>query len=287
MNATNSQPQAHTGPIGIFDSGIGGLSVLRHLRQHLPHENFLYFADSSHAPYGDKSEVIIAARSLTIVKFLLDSGIKALVVACNTATAVAIQAIRRMYPHLPIIGIEPGLKPAVLQTRSKIVGVLATQATLLSSRLLALKQQISETTSVHFELQPCIGLVEQIEKGELRSAATAKLVQYYIAPLLAQGADTLVLGCTHYPFVRPLIEETIRLSTNNPIAIIDTSAAINRQLVNVLSTHALLQTHQHSGTVTAFTTGNQSCMKIACTKLGQAISNITALTLPTEAFNRS
>ena len=260
---------AHIAPIGIFDSGIGGLSVLRHIHQNLPHEDLLYFADSAYAPYGDRSEVEISARSLAVTEFLLQRGVKALVVACNTATTAAIKAIRSAYPDLPVIGIEPGLKPAAAQSHSKIVGVLATKATLLSARLLSLQQQISAASGVHFELQACVGLVDQIEKGELRSPQTAQLLQRYIAPLIAQGADTLVLGCTHYPFVRPLIEEVVSSLTTSPVVIIDTGDAVSRQLTRVLSDNALLQSPLQQGNVSAFTTGSQTALKTAFSSLLQ------------------
>ncbi|SDY71199.1 glutamate racemase [Collimonas sp. OK242] len=262
-------PMAQVAPIGIFDSGIGGLSVLHHIHQHLPHEDLLYFADSAYAPYGDKSEAEISARSLAVTEFLLHSGVKALVVACNTATTAAIKAIRSAYPDLPVIGIEPGLKPAAAQSQSKIVGVLATKATLLSARLLALQQQISAASGVRFELQACVGLVDQIEKGELRSAPTALLLRRYISPLIQQGADTLVLGCTHYPFVRPLIEEIVGELTARPVAIIDTGAAVSRQLVKVLNENMLLRTCAREGQMGAFTSGSQSALTTAFSSLLQ------------------
>ena len=275
---------AQAAPIGIFDSGIGGLSVLRHIHQNLPYENLLYFADSAYAPYGDRSEAEISARSLAVAEFLLQRGVKALVVACNTATTAAIKAIREAYPNLPVIGIEPGLKPAAAQSHSKIVGVLATKATLLSTRILTLKKQISAASDVHFELQACVGLVDQIEKGELLSAQTAQLLRRYIAPLIEQDADTLVLGCTHYPFVRPLIEEITSSLSINPIAIIDTGDAVSRQLTRVLSNNSLLQSPQQQGNVTAFTTGSQTALKTAFNSLLQlhpTIQQVASMTQPT------
>ncbi|GAC1323643.1 MAG: glutamate racemase [Collimonas sp.] len=266
---TQEMPIAHVAPVGIFDSGIGGLSVLQHIHRHLPHEDLLYFADSAYAPYGDKSEAEISARSLAVTEFLLQSGVKALVVACNTATTAAIKAIRSAYPRLPVIGIEPGLKPAAAQSQSKIVGVLATKATLLSARLLTLQQQISAASGVHFELQACVGLVDQIEKGELRSAQTALLLRRYIGPLIQQGADTLVLGCTHYPFVRPLIEEIAGELTTRPVAVIDTGAAVSRQLVKILTENNLLRPAAHAGQVSAFTSGSQSALTTAFASLLQ------------------
>ncbi|WP_238531328.1 glutamate racemase [Collimonas fungivorans] len=280
---TQEMPMAQSAPIGIFDSGIGGLSVLRHIHQDLPLEDLLYFADSAYAPYGDRSEAEISARSLAVTGFLLQQGAKALVVACNTATTAAIKAIRNAYPALQVIGIEPGLKPAAAQSRSKIVGVLATKATLQSARLLALQQQIGEASGVHFELQPCVGLVDQIEKGELRSPQTALLLRRYIAPLIAQGADTLVLGCTHYPFVRPLIEEIVAELASGPVTIIDTGAAVSRQLTKVLGENNLLHTAARAGKVSAFTTGSQSVLSTTFASLLQLhppVSAVAAIAQP-------
>ena len=166
-------PAAATAPVGIFDSGLGGLSVLRHVRAQLPQETLIYFADSAFAPYGGKPEALVIARTLAVADFLVAQGIKALVVACNTATAAAITAVRERYPDLPVVGVEPGLKPAALCSVSRVVGVLATERTLASARFQALEMQLSAATGVRFLPQPCVGLADQVEKGELRSPATA------------------------------------------------------------------------------------------------------------------
>jgi glutamate racemase len=247
-------------PIGIFDSGVGGLSVLRHIHACLPHEHLLYFADSGFAPYGDKPEEVIVARSLGIAAFLVQHGVKALVVACNTATAAAIEAIRAAYPALPVVGVEPGLKPAAALSKMRIVGVLATEGTLGSAKFDLLREQIAAATKVRFLMQPCVGLADQIEKGELRSAATAVLVRRYVEPLLEQGVDTLVLGCTHYPFVQPLIEEVVKRVTARPVAIIDTGDAVARQLVRLLGERGLQRTTEDEGSLTAFTTGSETAL---------------------------
>ncbi|PUA16956.1 glutamate racemase [Glaciimonas sp. PCH181] len=254
-------PMEKHAPIGIFDSGVGGLSVLRHIREAMPNENLLYFADSAHAPYGDKTEQAILDRTLAIADFLLQKNAKALVVACNTATAAAIKAVRNAYPALVVVGIEPGLKPAAQHTRTKMIGVLATSGTLSSLRFKQLSQQITTTTEVHFVLQACVGLADQIEKGELNTPATEALIQRYLTPLLEQNVDTLVLGCTHYPFVRPLIEDIVRRLTSNPITIIDTGDAVTKQLVRVLIEHQLRETNTPPGTLTAFTTGDLPALK--------------------------
>lgn len=228
-------------PIGVFDSGVGGLSVLRHIRAQLPHEHLIYFADSGHAPYGDKTEQYVAERSLAIADFLVERGAKALVVACNTATSAAIKAVRAHYPALPVVGIEPGLKPAAAATRSGKVGVLATERTLTGEKFLLLREQIASASKARFLLQPCVGLVERIELGELESPGTDAMLQRYIAPLLAQGADTLVLGCTHYPFVRAAIERVARANGVQDVTLIDTGDAVARQLARLLDGAGLLR----------------------------------------------
>jgi len=261
---------AHTNrdaPIGIFDSGIGGLSVLRHVRAALPQEHLLYFADSGYAPYGDKDERQIVDRSLAIAGFLIGQGIKALVVACNTATAAAIQAIRLQWPTLIVVGIEPGLKPAALHSKSGVVGVLATRSTLASARFIALREQIAAAGKVQFISQACVGLVDQIEKGELQSPATAALVDRYVMPLIAQGADTLVLGCTHYPFARELIESAARHAGCAAPVIIDTGEAVTRQLSRLLEAKALVRGAGKEGNLLAYTTAGASTLSTALVNL--------------------
>ncbi len=250
-------------PIGIFDSGIGGLSVLRHVRALLPHEGLLYFADSGFAPYGEKPESVIVQRALAIAAFLLRFHVKALVVACNTATAAAIAALRERYPELLVVGVEPGLKPAAALTRSGTVGVLATAATLASDKFLKLQQQVSEATHVKFVLQPCNGLADQIEKGEIRSRDTAQLVNRYVAPLIAQQADTLVLGCTHYPFVEPLVRD----AAGPGVQIVDTGEPVARQLQRLLTQRGLLQTADDAGALSAYTTASRSALSHAFWRL--------------------
>lgn len=210
-------------PVGVFDSGVGGLSVLREIRRTLPNESLLYVADSGHVPYGDKSPEQIRERSRTIARFLIGQGAKALVVACNTATAAAVADLRERY-DVPIIGMEPAVKPAARATRSGVVGVLATTGTLQSARFAALLDRFAG--SVRVVTQPCPGLVEYIEQGELESARVRELLQRYTQPLLAAGCDTLILGCTHYPFVRPVLQSLLPAQ----ITLIDTGAAVARQL---------------------------------------------------------
>jgi len=209
--------------IGVFDSGVGGLSVLHHIRQLLPNEHLIYIADSGHVPYGNKSPEYIEQRSHTLTRFLVEQGANAIVIACNTATAAAVASLRSQF-SIPIVGMEPAVKPAVSATRSGVVGVLATIGTLESARFAALLERYGE--EVEIITQGCPGLVEQVELGELSSEQTRELIECFTAPLLARGADTLILGCTHYPFLVPLIREVV----GENIVLIDTGAAVARQL---------------------------------------------------------
>ena len=259
MLSLPTSDQSHA-PIGIFDSGIGGLSVLRHIHALLPDEELIYFADSGFAPYGEKPEDVIVARALAIAEFLLQRQVKAIVVACNTATAAAITGLRAHYPQLLVVGVEPGLKPAAAQTQTKVVGVMATGSTLASSKFLALQEQIASASNVRFVTQACTGLANQIEKGELNSRETAGMVQRYVAPLLAQNADTLVLGCTHYPFVQPLIEQAVAIA-GRQVDLIDTGAAVARQLQRLLLQNGLAaSSSSKTDQLTAFTSGSRSAL---------------------------
>ncbi len=263
-------------PIGVFDSGIGGLSVLRHVHTLLPDESLLYFADSGFAPYGEKPEQVIVERTVAITAFLLTQNIKALVVACNTATAAAIAGLRTRYPDLPVVGVEPGLKPAAALTRTGTIGVLATANTLSSEKFLKLEAQVAHDAGVRFLLQACNGLAHQIEKAELRSRETVQLVERYVAPLLAQQADTLVLGCTHYPFVEQLIREI----AGPNVAIVDTGEPVARQLQRVLTQRGLLRdapTVDAPAPVLAYSTGSSSTLSLAFTKLLQLDASVQAV----------
>lgn len=210
-------------PVGVFDSGVGGLSVLNEIRSLLPHESLLYVADSGHVPYGEKSPEFIRERSQAIAAFLLQQGAKALVVACNTATAAAVNDLRRLY-DLPIIGMEPAVKPAARATRSGAVGVLATTGTLQSAKFAALLDRFAG--SVRVLTQPCPGLVECVERGELDGDEVDGLLKRFTAPLLEAGCDTLILGCTHYPFLRSRLQALLPES----VALVDTGAAVSRHL---------------------------------------------------------
>ncbi|MBD9358323.1 glutamate racemase [Methylomonas albis] len=214
-------------PIGVFDSGVGGLSVLRAIRTELPREDLLYVADSGYAPYGDRDADFIADRATTITELLLDAGVKSIVVACNTATVVAIEKLRSWCP-VPVVAMEPAIKPAAQSTKSGVVGVLATSRTLASPSVARLCAAYGK--DIQILLQACPGLVEQVEKAQLQGAATRELLVRYLLPLLQAGADTIVLGCTHYPFLAPLIREIV----GSDLTIIDPANAVAKELARRL-----------------------------------------------------
>ncbi len=274
-------------PIGIFDSGVGALSVLRHIQARLPSEHLLCFADSGYAPYGGKPDAEIIERTLAIASFLVTQKVKAIVVACNTATAAAIDALRRQYPDLIVVGVEPGLKPAAVFSKSGKAGVLATASTLASHRFIALRDQIAETSGVTFLTQACAGLVDQIEKGELSSQETAAMLERYVTPLLRGGADTLALGCTHYPFVQPLIEAIALRESDVPVTIIDTGEAVSRQLERMLQQRDLQRVENMPGSLQAFTTGSQSALENAFAKLLDLHPKVTVLKAEAAACPRT
>lgn len=238
-----------TGAIGVFDSGVGGISVLREIRELLPTENLIYYADSGHCPYGGKPREAIVARAVAISEFLIGRGAKLIVVACNTATIAAVEHLRATYP-LPFVGMEPAVKPAAALTRSGVVGVLATGAALAGEKFHRLVAQ--HAGGVRVITQPCPGLVEQVERGDLEGPQTRDLVERYTAPLLAQGADVLVLGCTHYPFLRPLIRDVV----GPAVKLLDTGEAVARQTRRVLEREGLLGTKDRVGTIEWHSSGD-------------------------------
>ena len=273
------------GPIGIFDSGIGGLSVLRHIHALLPAEQLLYVADSAYAPYGEKSEQEITARCILIAQHLFSQGAKALVVACNTATAAAILALRMRYPERIIIGMEPGLKPGAACSHNHVVGVLATQRTLQSEKYQRLRNQLQQEMHTCFIDQACIGLVNLIEKADMDSATLHQLLQGYLQRIADADADTLVLGCTHYPFVREAIEHIYAdLRPGQPAAtVIDTGIAVAQHLQRLLTQQQLLFTPNQdlstqTGSIHTFTTGDVMILRSVLNKFMQ-LDHIPALPL--------
>lgn len=273
-------------PIGVFDSGVGGLSVLRYIRAVLPHEHLIYFADSGYAPYGDRSDDAIVARSLAVAQFLMTQGIKALVVACNTATAAAIQVLRARYPALIVVGIEPGLKPAAQLSISKQVGVLATRSTLASARFIALRDTLAAASGVHFHSAACVGLADQIEQGALLAPRTSHILLQHLTTLVASQVDTLVLGCTHYPFVRPLIEDLLLRLGSSGVHIVDTGEPVSAQLVRLLERERLVNSDHApgmpAGNIAAYTTASASNLQSAFLRLLGLTVRVTAVATPTQ-----
>jgi glutamate racemase len=258
------------GPIGIFDSGIGGLSVALDIRRELPHEDLLYVADSGHAPYGDKPPEYIERRAIRIAERLVEEQAKAIVVACNTATAVAVDALRARWT-MPIVAIEPAVKPAAATTKTGVVGVLATTQTIASTRF----ERLAETFGgeVTILARACPGLVERIEAGDRAGTETRALVETYVRPLLAKGADTIVLGCTHYPFVRGLIESV----AGPDVTIIDPAAAVARELRRRLIAGNLLSDRAGQGSMTFRASGEPAPIAAAIRGLGIAVDDVQPL----------
>ena len=263
-------------PVGVFDSGIGGWSVLREIRRELPAESLLYFADSACAPYGDRAASFVLARSLAIAEWLIAAGAKALVVACNTATSAAVAELRARY-DLPIVAIEPALKPAALQSQSGVVAVLATSRTIEGNKFSQLREQYG--SEVRILAQACPGLVEQVEAGELKTPATAALLRAYVEPLLAQGADTIVLACTHYPW----LGECLRQIVGDDITIIDPAPAVARELRRRLAEAHLLAAADTAPVVRAVTTGDPQRFLTQLHALGETSVPVSGIALHTNA----
>ena len=222
-----SSLQSYNQSIGVFDSGVGGLSVLKAIRAALPHEDLIYVADSLFAPYGDKSPEYITQRTLKLGSWLESVGVRALTLACNTATSVAVKALREQ-TQLPVVAIEPAIKPAVALTQTGVIGVLATQQTVQSENVIGLCELHGQGKRII--LQACPGWVELVEKGELHGEKTQMLVQKFIDPLVDEGVDTLVLGCTHYPFLQFVIERIYGKALN----LLDPAQAVAKELVRRL-----------------------------------------------------
>ncbi len=239
-----------TSPIGIFDSGIGGLSIYRALQAHLPGETLYYLADQTHVPYGPRSLSEIRQLSIRITAFMLAKGVKLMVVACNTASAAALQALRETFPDIPFVGMEPAVKPAAFSTQTGRIGVLATPATFRGTPYESLLDRFAQEVTVLEDT--CPGLVSQIEKGAWKSPATRRILDDALSPMLAQGVDRIVLGCTHYPFVIPLIK-TI---AGPEVQVIDPAPAIARQTERLLAQHKLLNPGPPQTSDRIWTTGD-------------------------------
>lgn len=237
-------------PIGMFDSGVGGLSVMRYVLYQMPQESVVYVADQAYMPYGQKSAELVRERSRRITEFLLNEhNCKLIVIPCNTATAAALTYLREQFPDVDFVGMEPAMKPGARASKSGMVGVLATEGTFDSERYEALTERFASGVQV-FE-DPCIGLVELIEAGKGESEACARLLRPILEPMLAKGVDTLVLGCTHYPFAI----HTIRRIVGDSVVIIDPAPAVVRQAHRVLSVNEMLNESSQRGDIQITSTG--------------------------------
>ncbi len=246
--------------IGIFDSGVGGLSVLREIRRALPNENLLYVADSGAAPYGDRPNAFIAARAQAMVEFLLSKNVKAVVVACNTASAVAVQTLRSRFA-IAIVAMEPAVKPAAALTRSGVIGILATTQTLASDSYALLTERFAR--DIEIISQPCPEWVALVESAELSGPAVEALIARYVVPLLQRGMDTLVLGCTHYPFLRAAIQAV----AGPRVQVVDPATAVARELRRRLESGALLSHNVNAGAEQFWTSGQLSHVQSVAAKL--------------------
>ncbi|MBA1260807.1 MULTISPECIES: glutamate racemase [Pseudomonadaceae] len=260
---------AEEAPVGVFDSGVGGLSVLAEIRQLLPAETLHYIADCGHIPYGEKTPAFIRERCQLIAARLHAQGAKALVVACNTATVAAVADLRERYPRWPIVGMEPAVKPAAAATRNGRVGVLATTGTLQSAKFAALLDRFA--LGVQVVTQPCPGLVEQVERGDLHGPETRRLLQGFLEPLLTAECDTLILGCTHYPFLRPLLAELVPPE----IILVDTGAAVARRLQSLLARDARLA-RGPAGPTRIWTSGEPADLEAVLPQLWPAGAEVKA-----------
>jgi glutamate racemase len=250
-------------PIGVFDSGVGGLSILRALRAELPRDDFVYFSDAGHAPYGEKDEEFVSSRSLSIAVDLLERHrIKSLVVACNTATAAAVHLLRAQHTHLPVVGVEPALKPAAAQTQTGYVAVHATRGTLASAKFQALRESLRG--QAEFVLVPCDGLAAAIEADD--QPHIRELCRRYTRDAGRFGTgrgeiDTLVLGCTHYPFAADIFRELL----GRDIQLVETGEPVARQTRRLLEAQGLLNP-SGSGRVEWQTTGSQEGLRAAAAR---------------------
>ncbi len=220
--------------VGIFDSGVGGLSVLREIRLQLPQVSVIFFADQGHVPYGPRSLEEVRGFSAAITRWLLAQGAQLIVVACNTASAAALYELRQEFHQVPFVGMEPAVKPAAETTQSGVVGVLATPATFQGRLYASVVERFAQGVTVLQDT--CPGLVGQIEAGELDTPETRRILEKALKPMLEKGIDTVVLGCTHYPFVIPLIQEIV----GPAVRVIDPAPAVARQVGRVLTTAQLL-----------------------------------------------
>ncbi len=248
--------------IGLFDSGMGGLSVLRAVRQLLPQANLLYFGDSAHVPYGPRSLSQVRQFSESITRFLLARQAQAIVVACNAASAAALKYLRQTFPAIPFVGMEPAVKPAAEQTQTKVVGVLATPATFQGELFASVVERFAQGVTVLREV--CPGLVQMIEAGEVDTPQTEARLRIWVEPMLQQRIDVLVLGCTHYPFIIPLLKKIC----GPQVRVIDPAPAVARQVGRVLEGRGLTPAAGERGSLIYYTSGEPEAFDRVRQRLG-------------------
>jgi glutamate racemase len=258
-------------PIAVLDSGVGGLSVLQEIRRELAHEDLLYLADQAHIPYGSRSLAEIRQLTVAITQFLLGRDVKSVVLACNTASAAALHHLRATFPSVPFVGMEPAVKPAAEISTSRIIGIMATPATFSGEMFSGLVHRFARSATVLEQV--CPGLVQQVEAGELMGRETRGLLQRYLEPLLSAGMDTLVLGCTHYPFLAGAIREIV----GPGVEIIDPSPAVARQVRRVLEARVWLNGSTEEGSLTSFTTGDPRAFRRLASRLIGGAGRVVAL----------
>lgn len=244
-----------TSPIGIFDSGVGGISVLRAIREQMPEENIIYFGDQGHIPYGPRPLQQIRDFSEAITNFLLDKQAKIIVVACNAASAAALKYLRERFPHIQFVGMEPAVKPAAEQTQTGKVGVLATPATFQGALFASVVERFAN--GVELFQSTCPGLVQQIEGCNLNGSETRRILEEALLPMLEKKIDTVVLGCTHYPFVIPLIQQIV----GEKVRVIDPAPSVAKQVRRLLEAGGIKDPESKHGEVTFYTSGDPTVLR--------------------------
>lgn len=248
-------------PIGVFDSGVGGLSVLRAIRAQMPEESVIYFGDQGHVPYGPRPMEQIQKFSQAITRFLLAQHAKIIVVACNTASAAALKYLRQTFPDVSFVGMEPAVKPAAEHTETGVVGVLATPATFQGALYASVVERFAN--GVELLQDTCAGLVQQIERGDLDGPETRAILEAALQPMLKKNIDTVVLGCTHYPFVIPLIQQIV----GDKVRVIDPAPAVARQAQRLLEANGTKRPPGARGEVRFYTSGDADSLKSLLPKL--------------------
>ncbi len=270
----NTEPSLPGNPIGIFDSGVGGLSVWREIVRQLPAENTVYVADQAHIPYGQRPLDEVRHLTENVTRFLLTQGAKLIVVACNTASGAALHTLREKFPDVPFVGMEPAVKPAVERTRTGAIGVIATPVTFQGDLFAGLVARFGNGVKLH--TRACPGLVEAVEAGALDTPETEALLRHYLTPMLAAGIDQLVLGCTHYPF----LSATIQRIVGSEVTLIDPAPAVARQVGRVLTQRGLAAPSTQPGQHHFYTSGDAAKFSaIARRLLGDEPLNVTAISI--------